>query len=42
MMKVQDVAVCVSRWFGGVLLGPSRFSYITNAARDLLSKSEYL
>jgi len=30
------VAVMVSRWFGGVLLGPSRFAIICNVARSLL------
>jgi len=26
----------VSRWFGGVHLGPARFKYIANTARELL------
>jgi len=30
------VAVMVSRWFGGILLGPSRFTFINNVARALL------
>ncbi len=34
--KVEGVVVVVSRWFGGVLLGPSRFGVINNAARDAL------
>lgn len=29
----RNVAVVVSRWFGGVLLGPPRFTYINNTAR---------
>ena len=33
---LQDVVVVVSRWFGGVLLGPQRFSIINNTARLLL------
>jgi len=33
---VEGVAVCVTRWFGGVLLGPSRFALISNCARQLL------
>jgi hypothetical protein len=36
LMKVENVAVIVSRWFGGILLGPDRFKFICNSARDLL------
>ena len=32
----QNVLVVVSRWFGGVLLGPARFKYIASTARQLL------
>ena len=28
--------VVVSRWYGGVKLGPARFTHINNAARQLL------
>lgn len=31
-----NVLIIVSRWFGGVLLGPSRFGIINNCARGLL------
>jgi putative IMPACT (imprinted ancient) family translation regulator len=31
--------VVVSRWFGGILLGPSRFSFINNAARNAIVQS---
>ncbi|GMH42336.1 hypothetical protein BSKO_10255 [Bryopsis sp. KO-2023] len=34
----SDVIVVVSRWYGGILLGPARFSHINNAARDLLEE----
>lgn len=34
--KATGVCVVVSRWFGGVLLGPDRFRQINNAARELL------
>lgn len=37
-MKVNNVIVVVSRWFGGVLLGPSRFRLINNTARQLLEQ----
>lgn len=35
-MQADGIAVTVSRWFGGVLLGPSRFRLINNCARRLL------
>eukprot|EP00803_Ostreobium_quekettii_P005650 evm.model.scf_985EXC.1 EVM.evm.TU.scf_985EXC.1 scf_985EXC:847-5233(+) len=39
---VQDVAVVVTRWFGGTLLGPLRFKLINNVARDLLVDHGYI
>jgi len=38
LMGVEDVAVIVSRWFGGTLLGADRFKIINNTARQLLEK----
>ena len=32
----DDVLICVTRWYGGVQLGPQRFREITNVARALL------
>lgn len=40
--NVRNVVVIVSRWFGGMLLGPARFMYITDAARGMLSQGGYL
>ena len=34
--------VVVSRWFGGILLGPDRFKHINNAARSLLNTCGYI
>jgi hypothetical protein len=34
--------VVVSRWFGGVLLGPDRFKHINNAARSTLAAYGYI
>lgn len=34
VMDVWDVLVVVSRWYGGVKLGPDRFSIINNVARQ--------
>ena len=36
LMNVSDVLVLVTRWFGGVKLGPDRFRIINNVARDAL------
>ncbi len=36
LMGARNVLVVVTRWFGGTLLGPARFKYITNAARELI------
>ena len=38
----MNVAVVVSRWFGGTLLGPIRFKIINNTARQLLESEGYL
>lgn len=32
------MVVVVSRWFGGVLMGPGRFTAINNTARVLLEQ----
>ena len=40
--SVRDVLVVVSRWYGGVKLGPARFTHINNAARDLLVKNGFV
>ena len=37
MRNEDGVLIVVSRWFGGVHLGPKRFAHITNVARQLLS-----
>jgi putative IMPACT (imprinted ancient) family translation regulator len=36
MRKEDGVLVVVSRWYGGIPLGPKRFAHITNVARNLL------
>ncbi|KAF2657115.1 UPF0029-domain-containing protein [Lophiostoma macrostomum CBS 122681] len=36
LMDVWDVMIVVTRWYGGVLLGPDRFRIINSAARDAL------
>ena len=41
IMDAKNIAVVVSRWFGGILLGPDRFRLINNCARDAITSSGY-
>lgn len=41
-MDVWNVIVVVSRWFGGIHLGPDRFKHINSAARDVIIKGQFL
>ncbi|ORZ40330.1 ribosomal protein S5 domain 2-type protein [Catenaria anguillulae PL171] len=36
LVDARNVWVCVSRWYGGIQLGPDRFAHINNAARQVL------
>jgi putative IMPACT (imprinted ancient) family translation regulator len=36
MRKEDCIFVVVSRWYGGIKLGPKRFAHINNVARELL------
>ena len=36
LLDVKNVVVVVSRWYGGIHLGPDRFKHINNAARQVL------
>lgn len=40
-MQVQNVLVVVTRWYGGVHLGPSRFHHINTCAKQLLEREGY-
>ncbi|XP_057872358.1 uncharacterized protein LOC131078626 isoform X2 [Cryptomeria japonica] len=42
IVDATNVVVVVSRWFGGILLGPDRFKHINNAARSLLLSCGYI
>jgi Uncharacterized protein family UPF0029/RWD domain len=42
LMDVWNVVVVVTRWYGGVKLGPDRFRLINQAARDALVKGEFV
>ena len=38
---MRNVLVVVSRWYGGILLGPDRFKHINNCARNILVEEGY-
>lgn len=42
IVNAENVMVIVTRWYGGVLLGPARFTHINNAARMLLDQEGYI
>ena len=39
ILNAKNVVVVVSRWYGGIHLGPDRFKHINNCARDIIVKS---
>jgi len=41
LMDVWDVVVVVTRWYGGVHLGPDRFRIINAAGRDALVRGGF-
>ena len=42
ILGVQNVVVVVSRWYGGIQLGPDRFKHINNVARKQLEMAGFL
>lgn len=42
LSKVENVLVIVSRWYGGIHLGPARFKHIASVARDGLVQAGFL
>ena len=40
--QAMNVVVVVTRWFGGIHLGPDRFKHIVTVARDLLQQEGFL
>ena len=38
-MDAENVLVVVSRWYGGIQLGPDRFKHINNCARQILEEN---
>lgn len=42
ILDVMNVMVVVTRWYGGIHLGPDRFKHINNAARQILDSCGYI
>lgn len=42
ILDVNNVMVVVTRWYGGIHLGPDRFKHINNAARQILDSCGYI
>ena len=42
LTKAENVLVVVSRWYGGILLGPDRFKHIMAVARRLLADKKFI
>lgn len=42
IMDARNVMVVVTRWYGGIHLGPDRFKHINNCTRDLLEEHGYI
>ncbi|KAI8642760.1 ribosomal protein S5 domain 2-type protein [Parasitella parasitica] len=42
ILEVENVVVVVTRWFGGIHLGPDRFKDINNVARTALNDCGYI
>ena len=41
-MDARNVLVVITRWYGGVHLGPDRFKHINNCTRELLEIHGYI
>jgi len=42
ILDATNVMVVVSRWFGGIMLGPDRFKHISNVTRNILEENGFL
>ncbi|KAK6903984.1 hypothetical protein I203_107495 [Kwoniella mangroviensis CBS 8507] len=42
ILELENVLIVVTRWFGGIHLGPDRFKHINQAARDALELGGFL
>ena len=42
IVNAENVLVVVSRWYGGIQLGPDRFKHINNCTRSILEQKGFL
>lgn len=42
LTHAENVAVVVTRWYGGILLGPDRFKHISTVARETMEEGGFL
>ena len=42
ILEAVNVMIIVTRWYGGIHLGPDRFKHISNCARDILHQMGYI
>lgn len=42
IVDARNVLVVVTRWYGGIHLGPDRFKHINNCTRELLEAHGYI
>ncbi|XP_029647814.1 protein IMPACT isoform X1 [Octopus sinensis] len=42
IIEATNLIVVISRWFGGILLGPDRFKFINNCARQICDQHGYI
>ncbi|KAJ1972421.1 hypothetical protein H4R35_004685 [Dimargaris xerosporica] len=42
LLDLPNVVVVVTRWYGGVQLGPDRFKHINNSARQCLEEAQWI
>lgn len=42
MTNAENVLVIVSRWYGGIHLGPARFKHIAHVAREVLDENGFI
>lgn len=42
ILDASNVIVIVTRWYGGILLGPDRFKHISNVTRNVLEQNGFL
>lgn len=42
ILEARNIVVIVTRWYGGILLGPDRFKHYNNCARDVIKVAGFM